>query len=169
MQIILIILFLLFIVGMVFVSIKISNAKYRVNQQILGKVGLSSSNINANMNAFQEQRALTKLFEAYPNFSEKYIKDTLYSFTLNIINKQNNGYMSNKALEQLTNDRLLDTFKSLSFVRINILGYKNNHLTAVVVFANSADEYQIMLNVVIQNNLLYIDSYNSMRGMVKGF
>lgn len=54
------------------------------------------------------------------------------------------------------------------FVRINILGYKNNRLTAVIVFANSSDEYQIMLNITIQNNVLYIDSYNSMCGMVKG-
>ena len=165
---ILLILFFLFIVGMVFVRTKINNTKYRLNQQILGKVGLSSSDMNANINAFQEQQALKKLLEAYPNFSEKYIKDTLYSFALCIINRQNNGYMSNKVLEQLTKDKLLDTFKALSFVRVNILGYKNNRLTAVIVFANSSDEYQIMLNITIQNNILYIDSYNSMRGMVKG-
>lgn len=153
----------------IFIKIKIGNLKYRAKQQLLGQVGLSSADINANINNMQEQRALTNFLNDYPNYTEKTVKDTFYGFALSIINGQNNGYMSEKTLNKMAKDNLLSVFRTLNFVRINILGYSQNRLSAVVVFANSADEYQIIMNISIQNNLFYIDSYDSMKGMTKGF
>ena len=169
MGILLILLFVGIIALVIFVNIKINNAKYRARQHVLGSVGLGASNINQAFNEQQEQGALNRLLSEYPNFSEKYVKDTLYSFCMNIINLQNNGYFSEKVLQKMPKDKLLEKIRTMQFVRINVLGYRNNILSVIVVFTDGKDEYQIMMQVTIQNQLFYVSSYDAMRGMVKGF
>ena len=168
MAILLIVGIILFFVVLIVISTFINNTKYRAKQQILGQVGLSSANINAGFNRMQEEGALNRFFNDYPNYNEKIVKDTFYSFALNIINLQNNGYMSEKVLNKMTNDKILEKFRNLSFVRINILGYNNNRLSVITVFQDNRDEYQLMMNISIVNNLFYIDSYDAMRGIAKG-
>jgi len=166
--VLIVVVLILLAIGGIFIKTKINNLKYRAKQQMLGTVGLSNANINANFNQMQENKALEKFLGEYPNYTEKIIKDTFYSFALNIINVQNNGYMSEKVLNKMSKDNMLNVFRTLSFTRINILGYKNDQFYVVVVFSNERDEYQITMNISMQNNLFYIDSYDSMRGMVKG-
>lgn len=152
-----------------FITIKINNLKYRAKQQVLGKVGLGNADINASLNATQEQFALSKILETYPTLTEKQLKDTLYSYTNSIINLQNNGYMSDKVLSKMQNDNLLQKMRTMNFVRINIISFIGNKLSSVTIYTDGRDEYQITLMVSIQNNGLYIEHYDSEKGMVRGF
>lgn len=166
---VLIILIIIFIIIMIVINIVIGNLKYRAKQHVLGKVGLSNADLYSKMNSMQEEGALTRLLKDYPNFTEQTVKDTLYTFALNIINRQNNGYMSDKVINKMNSDGKLDKFRELSFSRVNVLNYRNNQAYVIAIFANSTDEYQITMNFTINNRLFYIISYDTMHGMTKGF
>lgn len=159
---------ILFFALFIFIRIKINNFTYRAKQQVLGKVGLGASNINAGINQSMENGALTKILNDYPNLTEKYIKDTIYSMVTSLVNKQNIGYFSEKVTSKMMNDNKLDLIKNMQFVRINILGYKDNLYSAVVVYTDGRDEYQITVMGKIDGNL-YIDTYDAMKGIAKGF
>lgn len=155
--------------GYIFIKIKINNLRYRAEQHVLGGMGLGSANINAAINASQEQGALTKFLAENPSFTEKSLKDTIYAYALNIINGQNNNLMSPKVLEEMAKDSRLEIMRPMTFVRINLLAYRSNKMSAIAVFTDSKDEYQLMINLSIQNGQLYIESFDSMKGMTKGF
>lgn len=164
------VILLLFLGLFIFVMVKINNLRYRATQHIFGKVGLGASDLNRGLNNVQEKTSLPKFLMDYPFYTEVTLKDSLYQISYQILNNQNNGYMSDKVLSKMNSDKRLLQMRTMNFVRLNVIGYLNgNKLVVSSVFTDGKDEYQLILNVLVHNNLLYIESYDSVVGMVKGF
>lgn len=163
-----ILILIILVVLFIFISIKIDKIKYRAKQTILGRVGLSNSSINESINNVQETNALKKIALDYPNFTEEYLKNTLYTFAIDVVNGKNNGFMEDKALGKI-NSNSLQKYRTLNFVRISILGYKKNMLSCQAIFTNGRDEFNLVMMFDIKDNLLYLNSFNTMNGVVGGF
>lgn len=155
----------------IFIKIKINNFIHRGEQHLLGKVGLSGSNISAGINNLEEGAALPNFLLAHPNYTEESVKNILTQFSYDIVNKQNNGCMSELVLTKIINDNSLDMIKTMAFSRISITGYRKEQdsLLAVAIFSNGKDEQNLILYVDYQNNNLFISKYDSLKGAVLGF
>ncbi len=160
-----IIAFVIYIV----VSTKINNFKYRAKQSILGSFGIGSSNINAGLNGMQEKHALENLLAAHPNLTEQVIKDTIYAYSLDLINGRPNAAFDQKVNEKMVGDNTLITMRATTFTRVNVLGYRNGTFSAIAVYSTSSDEYQITMTINIMDvGGFYLTHYDAMKGMVKG-
>lgn len=163
------IVIILILVGIVFISIKISDLKYRAGQQILKNTGISSSDINAGITESFEKKHLQKFLEENPSFTEESIKNLLQRYTTQIFNRNSINEFSQVVYEKMQKDTKLDKIQTMEFRRTNINYYGNSKLNAIVVYTDNRDEYNVYLNCSILGNRVQLDKYQISKGAVVGF
>ena len=164
------IVIIIILIGLfLFVGFKISKLRSRATQHMLGQVGLGSADINAKMNEKQEQHFMAKLLEENPSLNEQFIKDTLYAYSQDLINCRNNALFDQKVLEKMPTDNLLVQMRTMSFVRTNVLSYRNGVFYAIAIYTDQKDEYQISMSINIVNNQLMVLTYGTNKGIMRGF
>lgn len=167
--------FLIFIIialifaGFIFINIKISNLKYRAEQQVLKNTGISSSDISAGINGSFEKKHLQKFLEEHPSFTEESIKDLLRQYTIQIFNRNSINEFSQVVYDKMQRDSKLDKMQTMEFRRTNINYYGNSKLNAIVVYTDNRDEYNVYLNCSILGNRIQLDKYQISKGAVVGF
>lgn len=159
----------LFIVGFIFINIKISNLKYRAKQHILKDTGASSSDIGATITTGFEKKHLERFLEENTNFTEESIKDLLKEYTVQLINRNSIDEFSETINEKMQKDSKLEKIKNMQFRRVNIMSYGNSKLNAVVVYTDNRDEYNIYLICDVIDNKIKLDKYRISKGAVIGF
>lgn len=75
----------LFVAGLIFINIKISNLKERAKQQVLKNTGISSSDINAGISNSFEKKYLQNFLADHPNYTEESVKELFKSYTIQIL------------------------------------------------------------------------------------
>lgn len=166
---VIILLILLVLIGVgVFIKIKINKAVYRGRQATLNKFGLGNANIGSAVNKMEEKVALNNLLADNPNLTEQIIKDTVFNYSQMILNRQNNGMFSEKVLNNVMNDKLIDTVRNMQFKRVNIIFYSNKMFEAMVVYTDQRDEYEMLVFANIRENGIVVDNYSLRKGDVVG-
>lgn len=167
--IIIIIVIAVILAPIIFISIKINNFKYRVGQHVLGKVGFGAADVNAKINDIQEDQVIDNFLKVYTTYNEQMVKNTIQQISNSILNNQNNGLISNDVLDKMNTNQMLAGIRGMSFVRSNLLAFRSpDKLSALSVYTDGRDEYQIMMFLSIQNSNWFVEKIDVMRGMIKG-
>ena len=161
--------FLVFIVGAIFINVKMSNLKYRASQQILKNTGISSSDINAGITGSLEKKHLQKFLAEHPNFTEDSVKELLKEYTFQIFNRNIINEFSQEVCNKMQKDSKLDKMQTMEFKRTNINYYGNSRLNAIVVVTDNKDEYNVNLTCSISDDKIQVESYRITEGAVLGF
>ena len=169
MGILFIIGFIAFWVIAIFISIKVSELKNRASQHILKNSGFSSSEINAGISDSFEKKHLQNFLAEHSNYTEETIKDLLKQYTVQIFNKQQINEFSQKVYEKMQSDKKIDKIREMEFKRTNIYYYGNSKLNAVVIYADSRDEYEIHLYCSVLGDRIQVDRYQIAKGQAIGF
>lgn len=164
-----ILIVILLFAGFIFINIKINNLKYRAKQQVLKNTGLSSSDINAGITGAFEKKHLERFLVDYPNFSEETIKNLLKEYTIKIFNRNSIDEFSQDVNNKMEKDSKLEKMQTMEFRRININYYSNSKLSAVAVYTDNKDEYNVYLNCSIVAEKIQLDKYQISKGAVVGF
>ena len=164
-----ILLILLVLIGVgVFIKIKINKAVYRGKQATLNKFGLGNANIGKSVNQMQEKAALNKLLADNPNLTEQFVKDTVFNYSQMILNRQNNGMFSEKVLNRVMSDKLVDTVRNMQFKRVNVIFYSGKMFESIVVYTDQRDEYEMLVFANITENGIVVSDYSLRKGDVVG-
>lgn len=166
---VIIFLIIVVIVVMAIISIVTSNFKYRAKQHVLKNTGASSSDISAGINGAFEKKSLQKLLTDYPNFTEESIKELLKQYTEQIFNRNSMSEFSQTVCEKMQKDNKLDAMKNMEYRRTNINYYKDSIFSAIVVYTDGKDEYNVNLQCSISGDKIQINKYQIARGAVVGF
>lgn len=166
---IILLIFLAFVVGLIFIIIKLNDLKYRATQQILKNTGISSSDINAEFSNGLEKRHLQKFLDEHPNFTEESLKDILKQYSIQILNRNSINEFSQEVYEKMQKDSKIDKVQSMEFKRVNINSYTNETLKAIVIYTDNRDEYNMFLNCSILGNNIRLNKYQISKGEVVGF
>ncbi len=161
--------FLVFIVGAIFINVKMSNLKYRASQQILKNTGISSSDINAGITGSLEKKHLQKFLAEHPNFTEDSVKELLKEYTFQIFNRNIINEFSQEVCNKMQKDSKLDKMQTMEFKRTNINYYGNSRLNAIFVVTDNKDEYNVNLTCSISDDKIQVESYRITEGAVLGF
>ena len=164
-----IIILILVVAVIIFINIKINNLKYRAKQQILKNTGVSSSEINETVTEGLEKIHMDKLLQDNSNFTEDYLKEQLKEYVTNLIDGNIINQFSQKVRDHILKDSKIDKLKNMEFKRVNINYYSNHKFSAIVVYTDNRDEYNINLYCSIINNQILLDRYQIAKGMVVGF
>lgn len=160
---------ILFVIGFVFINIKINSLKHRAKQQVLKNTGISSSDINASISENFEKKHLQKFLDEHPNYTEKSIKELLQNYTVQIFNRNSINEFSQSVYEKMQKDSKLEKLQSMKFRRTNINYYSNSKLGAIVVYTDNRDEYNVYLTCSILGERIQLDKYQISKGAVVGF
>lgn len=160
---------ILFFVGFIFINIKINNFKYRAKQQVLKNTGISSSEINASITGSFEKKHLQKFLTEYPNYTENSIKELLKNYTVELFNRNSIDEFSQTVYEKMQKDSKLEKMQTMEFKRTNINYYNNSTLSAIVVYSDNKDEYNVFLTCSILGEKIQLDKYQISKGAVVGF
>ena len=160
---------MLFLVGFIFINIKINDLKYRAKQQVLRNTGISSSDINAGITGSFEKKHVQKFLEEHPNYTEESIKELLKNYTVQIFNKNSMNEFSESVYEKMQKDSKLEKMQKMEFKRTNINYYGNSKLSAIVVYTDNRDEYNVFLTCSILGERIQLDKYQISKGAVVGF
>ena len=155
--------------GFIFISIKISNLKYRARQHILKDSGISSSDITAGITGSFEKKHLQNFLQEHSNFTEESIKDLLKQYSIQIFNRNSINEFSQTVYEKMQKDSKLEKMQNMQFRRANITYYGNSKLNATVVFTDNKDEYNVYLICSILGDRIQLDKYQIAKGAVVGF
>ncbi len=166
---IILLIFLAFVVGLIFIIIKLNDLKYRATQQILKNTGISSSDINAEFSNGFEKRHLHKFLDEHPNFTEESLKDILKQYSIQILNRHSINEFSQEVYEKMQKDSKIDKVQSMEFKRVNINSYADETLKAIVIYTDNRDEYNMFLNCSILGNNIRLNKYQISKGEVVGF
>lgn len=169
MGVLIFLVFLVFIVGAIFINVKMSNLKYRASQQILKNTGISSSDINAGITGSLEKKHLQKFLAEHPNFTEDSVKELLKEYTFQIFNRNIINEFSQEVCNKMQKDSKLDKMQTMEFKRTNINYYGNSRLNAIVVVTDNKDEYNVNLTCSISDDKIQVESYRITEGAVLGF
>lgn len=169
MDFLIILIIILVIVGFIFISTKINNLKYRAKQQILKNTGISSSEINAGITNKLEEKQLEKFLNDYPMYTEESIKDLFKSYAQSIVSRASRQEFGADVNEKILKDGKLDKMQGMVYKRSNINFYSNSKLSAIVIYTDERDEYNIYLNCSMVDGKIIIDKYNISKGNVVGF
>ena len=163
------IIFLLFLALLVFISIKISNFKYRATQHILKNTGISQSDITAGINSGFEKKYLEKFLEEHASYTDESIKDLFKQYTVQIFNRNAIPEFGEKVCEKMQTDSKLDKLKDMEFRRANISYYSNSKLGAMIIYTDGKDEYNVTLSCNIMEEKIQVEKYQINKGAVVGF
>ena len=155
--------------GFIFITIKISNLKYRASQHILKGSGISSSDMSAGITDSFEKKHLQSFLTEHPNFTEETIKDLLKQYTVQLISRNSINEFSQMVYEKMQNDSKLNKMQSMEYRRTNITYYGNSKLNATVVYTDNKDEYNVYLACSILEDKIQLDKYQIAKGAVVGF
>lgn len=164
-----VILVVMFFVVYLIIYTKINKLRDRASAHVLGKIGLGGANFNQKFNQVQESKHLKKLLVAHPNLTEKIVKDTMYSYAVDINSCVTNNHFSEKTINQMNSKELIKKMNAMRFERVNIVNYRNSSFAAIAVFTDGRDEYQLSLYCTIKADEIYVDSIDAMKGLMKGF
>lgn len=161
---------ILFFVGLIFLSIKISNLKHRATQHILKNTGISSSEINAGFTSSFEKKHLENFLKDYPNYTEDSIKELLKQYTIELFNRNTINEFSSQVNEKMQKDSKLEKMQSMEYRRTTINNYSKSKFYAIVVYADTKDEYNVFLNCsMLDADKVQLDKYQISKGSVIGF
>lgn len=153
----------------IFVSIKISNLKYRAKQHILKDTIVSSANINAEVQNAIGGKVEKKFLADFPNYTQESLYQLVQECAENIKKKNMTRIMSDKVKEKIEKDKKIDLINEKTYKRMIINGYGGQRLNATVIYEDNRDEYEIQLYYIIQENNLMLDEYTIVKGAVLGF
>ena len=169
MEFIVILVLILIIVISVLVSIKFANFKNRIGQEVFKGTEFSESNINSNIMGGFEKKYMSTFLEEQTSYTEDTFKDLMLNYSQKLINNNLTGEFSSKILEKAPNDRKLQNFQSMKFVRVNLNYYKDTKLRVDIVYADQRDEYNLLLFCNIENGVIPVDNYQISKGAALGF
>lgn len=153
----------------IFINEKIGNFKYRAKQQVLKNTGISSSDISAGITGNLEKKHLEKFLTEHPGFTEETIKDLLKQYTVQLFSRNSINEFSQAVYEKMQKDSKLEKMQTMEFRRTNIYYYSNEKLSAIVVYTDNRDEYNVYLSCSILGNRIQLDRYQISKGAVVGF
>lgn len=162
------IIFILVIVVITFISIKLSNFKYRAKQEILKGTGISSSEINSGITGTFEKKHLGSFLNEHPNYTEESIKELIKQYATSIISKDSISEFSEEVCKKMQKDSKIEKLQSMQFKRINITGYNSQRLNAMAVYTDNKDEYNMYLIFNILGNEIQLMKYQISKGSVVG-
>ena len=163
------IIFLLFIALLIFISIKISNLKYRATQHVLKNTGISTVDITAGINNSFEKKYIDKFLQEHPSYTEDSIKDLFREYANKIINRNLISQFDESVCEKIQTDSKLDKMQEMEYRRTHIAYYRDSKLGAMVIFTDGKDEYNVHINCNILEEELRVEKYQINRGAVVGF
>ncbi len=125
---IIILVFVIFLAGLIFISTKISNLKSRVTQSVLKGTGFSNSEIISKVSNFTESKHLPEVLKEHPEYTVDSLKKELEEYATQLVSKNPSSIFTEDICQKCINDKKLTELQSMSYKSLNILGYRNNDI-----------------------------------------
>lgn len=168
MEFIILLVFVLIFIAYIFVQVKMNDIRHRAKQTILKDTAFSSSNINAEIQNNLEKKQLEKFLNEHPEYTEEKIKDLLLQYAEQLINQNDLKVFTDGVNTKMQKDPKLIKMQDMKFQRINISHYANQKLTALLIYTDNRDEYNLILNNIVREDDIILEQYQISKGVAVG-
>ena len=172
-MIIVVIFLVLFIGGIIAISIVMSKLQSRASAEIFKDTPLGNESMNNLGNSILGKRATNKFLEQYGNiYTEESVAKYFMEVTEHILNKQAMDNFDSKLIEKMNSDKKLEKLVPTNpQVRAShIMNYARSILTVIVTLNNGRDLYSVMINANVgDNGIETITRYQIQKGAATGF